>query len=102
MIGNRRGDTMLLTDFLVTRVVEVGIHGLNLADALDRPAWLTPAWLTPAGCTPTCSSATRTGRRLLPRLGRPDAAAQRDRPADLTGREAAGLERLDVRRLTLG
>jgi hypothetical protein len=33
---------MLLGDFLVTRVVELGVHGLDLAAALDRAPWLTP------------------------------------------------------------
>jgi hypothetical protein len=32
---------MLLTDFMVTRVVEVAVHGLDLAAALGRPAWMT-------------------------------------------------------------
>ena len=36
----RHGDPMTLDGFLVTRVVEVGVHGLDLADALDRPPWL--------------------------------------------------------------
>lgn len=37
----RHGDAMLLTDFLATRVVEVAVHGLDLADALGREPWLT-------------------------------------------------------------
>jgi uncharacterized protein (TIGR03083 family) len=41
VVRTRHGDPMLLTDFLITRVLEVGVHGLDLADALDRPAWLT-------------------------------------------------------------
>lgn len=40
-VGTRHGDRMLLTDFAVTRVVELGVHGLDLAFALDRPPWLT-------------------------------------------------------------
>lgn len=40
-VRTRHGDRMLLTDFAVTRVVELGVHGLDLALALDRPAWLT-------------------------------------------------------------
>ncbi|MFB6393607.1 maleylpyruvate isomerase family mycothiol-dependent enzyme [Polymorphospora lycopeni] len=43
VVRTRHGDAMLLTDFLVTRIVEVGIHGLDLATALDRRPWLTPA-----------------------------------------------------------
>lgn len=43
VVRTRHGDAMLLADFLVTRIVEVAVHGLDLADALDRPAWLTSA-----------------------------------------------------------
>jgi uncharacterized protein (TIGR03083 family) len=43
VVRTRHGDAMLLTDFLTTRIVELGIHGLDLADALDRAPWLTPA-----------------------------------------------------------
>jgi uncharacterized protein (TIGR03083 family) len=43
VVRTRHGDAMLLTDFLATRIVELGIHGLDLADALDRTPWLTPA-----------------------------------------------------------
>jgi uncharacterized protein (TIGR03083 family) len=40
-IRTRHGDPMLLTDFGLTRVVELGLHGLDLAAALRRPPWLT-------------------------------------------------------------
>lgn len=43
VVRTRHGDAMTLTEFLVTRVVEVAVHGLDLAVALDRPPWLTPA-----------------------------------------------------------
>ncbi|MFG2867373.1 maleylpyruvate isomerase family mycothiol-dependent enzyme [Streptomyces sp. NPDC048338] len=42
-VRTRHGDAMLLSEFLVTRVVEVAVHGLDLADALGREAWLTQA-----------------------------------------------------------
>lgn len=42
VVRTRHGDAMSLTEFLRTRVVEVGVHGLDLAVALDRPPWLTP------------------------------------------------------------
>lgn len=35
------GDRMALSDFLLTRVVELGVHGLDLAAALTRHPWLT-------------------------------------------------------------
>jgi uncharacterized protein (TIGR03083 family) len=40
-VRTRHGDRMLLTEFLVTRVVELGVHGLDLAIGLDREPWLT-------------------------------------------------------------
>jgi uncharacterized protein (TIGR03083 family) len=40
-VRSRHGDRMLLTDFAVTRVVELGVHGLDAAIALDREPWLT-------------------------------------------------------------
>ncbi|SDT01148.1 maleylpyruvate isomerase family mycothiol-dependent enzyme [Actinoplanes derwentensis] len=42
VVVTRHGDAMLLTDFLTTRVVELAVHGLDVADALGRPAWITP------------------------------------------------------------
>jgi uncharacterized protein (TIGR03083 family) len=41
-VTTRHGDPMALADFLTTRVVEVAVHGIDLADALDRPRWTTP------------------------------------------------------------
>ncbi|WP_430496105.1 maleylpyruvate isomerase N-terminal domain-containing protein [Micromonospora trifolii] len=42
VVRTRHGDAMRLGEFLRTRVVEVGVHGLDLAAALGRPPWLTP------------------------------------------------------------
>ena len=36
------GPTMRLDDYLDTRVLEMAVHGLDLADALGEPPWLTP------------------------------------------------------------
>jgi uncharacterized protein (TIGR03083 family) len=41
VVRTRHGDAMLLSEFMVTRVVEVAVHGLDLAAALDRAPWLT-------------------------------------------------------------
>ncbi|MGW2275145.1 maleylpyruvate isomerase N-terminal domain-containing protein [Streptomyces yangpuensis] len=41
-VRTRHGDAMLLSEFLLTRVVEVAVHGFDLADALGREPWLTP------------------------------------------------------------
>ncbi|WBB67556.1 maleylpyruvate isomerase N-terminal domain-containing protein [Micromonospora sp. WMMD812] len=42
VVRTRHGDAMTVTEFLRTRVVEVGVHGLDLAAALGRDPWLTP------------------------------------------------------------
>jgi uncharacterized protein (TIGR03083 family) len=41
LVRTRHGDGMRLYDFLATRVVEVGVHGLDLADALGAEPWTT-------------------------------------------------------------
>lgn len=41
VILTRHGDAMLLSQFLLTRVVEVAVHGIDLAHALERRPWLT-------------------------------------------------------------
>ncbi|MGX6600892.1 maleylpyruvate isomerase N-terminal domain-containing protein [Micromonosporaceae bacterium Da 78-11] len=41
VVRTRHGDAMLLSQFLLTRVVEIAVHGLDVADALGRPPWLT-------------------------------------------------------------
>jgi uncharacterized protein (TIGR03083 family) len=40
-VRTRHGDRMLLTDFARTRVVELALHGLDLAAGLGRPPWMT-------------------------------------------------------------
>nr|WP_308167433.1 maleylpyruvate isomerase N-terminal domain-containing protein [Catellatospora tritici] len=42
LVTTRHGDPMRLTDFQVTRVVELAVHGLDLSDALGVAPWLTP------------------------------------------------------------
>jgi hypothetical protein len=39
----RHGDVMLLTEFMRTRVLELAVHGLDLAAGLGRDPWLTDA-----------------------------------------------------------
>ncbi len=41
VVRTRHGDRMLLTEFLRTRVLELAVHGLDLAAALDREPWMT-------------------------------------------------------------
>lgn len=43
LLVTRWGDGMTLREFLLTRVVELALHGLDLANALSTPAWTTPA-----------------------------------------------------------
>ncbi len=42
IVSTRHGDRMLLTEFATTRVVELGLHGLDVAAGLGREPWLTP------------------------------------------------------------
>ncbi|WP_269802683.1 maleylpyruvate isomerase N-terminal domain-containing protein [Actinocorallia populi] len=42
VVRTRHGDAMLLADFLLTRLVELTLHGLDLAAALARTPWPTP------------------------------------------------------------
>jgi uncharacterized protein (TIGR03083 family) len=41
VVRTRHGDLMLLAEFLRTRVLELAVHGLDLATALDREPWMT-------------------------------------------------------------
>ena len=41
VVRTRHGDLMLLAEFLRTRVLELAVHGLDLAAALDREPWMT-------------------------------------------------------------
>ncbi|MFD8483025.1 maleylpyruvate isomerase N-terminal domain-containing protein [Kitasatospora sp. NPDC059673] len=101
VVRTRHGDPMLLTDFMVTRVVELAVHGLDLADALGRPAWLTDEasdvledlLLTDAD-GPTVRSALGWDRATLLRkaTGR----------AELDAAEQAEVERAGITWLTLG
>lgn len=98
----RHGDLMLLTEFAVTRVLELGVHGLDLAIGLDRPPWLTS------------EAAAVLDRLLLPDAAYAGALASQlgcDRPgliARLTGRvplsaaDQVVLARHGVHRLPLG
>jgi len=43
VVRTRHGDWMLLTEYLRTRVLELAVHGLDLAAGLGRPPWMTEA-----------------------------------------------------------
>ncbi|MDR7328039.1 MULTISPECIES: maleylpyruvate isomerase N-terminal domain-containing protein [Catenuloplanes] len=96
VVCTRHGDAMLLTDFMLTRVVEVAVHGLDLAAALGRPAWTTPPAVAevgalllgdapvPLGWDPLTFVRKATGR--LP----------------MTADERAAIDRREIRWLSLG
>ncbi|BEL06439.1 hypothetical protein Q0Z83_046300 [Actinoplanes sichuanensis] len=100
LVRTRHGDAMLLTDFLITRVVELALHGLDVADATGREPWLTteasdlvlgllfgPTWrkaVTDSGWPPELLLRRATGR------------------APVTDTEMRTLDRLGLRRLALG
>ncbi|CAM5457601.1 Mycothiol-dependent maleylpyruvate isomerase metal-binding domain-containing protein OS=Streptomyces aurantiogriseus OX=66870 GN=GCM10010251_20890 PE=4 SV=1 [Streptomyces aurantiogriseus] len=100
VVRTRHGDAMLLSEFLLTRLVEVAVHGLDLADALEQEPWLTHA----------------AGELIAGLLGGPDPAdmarelgwdtARLVRKASgrepLEGQEAVQVERLGLQWLTLG
>ncbi|MFF3855768.1 maleylpyruvate isomerase N-terminal domain-containing protein [Micromonospora sp. NPDC002575] len=98
VVRTRHGDPMALTEFLVTRVVEVGVHGLDLAAALGREPWLTPA-------AAEVVTALLTGGRAVPpdlgwdRLTTVRKATGRD---PLSDRERAAIEAAGVRLLAFG
>jgi hypothetical protein len=92
VVRTRHGDAMLLSQFLVTRVVELAVRGLDVADALGREPWLTAAAAdvltellgpgrTELGWDPPTFLRKATGREPL---------------------EPAERDRLGIRRLTLG
>lgn len=66
VVQTRHGDRMLLTEFLRTRVLELAVHGLDLAAALERQPWMTPlaATVTEELLLPSAAAArlrTQTG-----------------------------------------
>lgn len=100
VVRTRHGDAMLLSEFLITRVVEVAVHGLDVADALGYEPWLTP-------------EAGMLVRQLLLGTGQLDAVRELgwDEPTFLrkaTGRtsldatETARVDQLGIQWLTLG
>jgi uncharacterized protein (TIGR03083 family) len=46
VVLTRHGDRMLLAEFLRTRVLELAVHGLDLAVGLGRPPWITDSAAT--------------------------------------------------------
>jgi hypothetical protein len=91
---------MLLSDFLITRLFETAVHGLDVADAVDLPPWLS-------------SSAARHLHHALFGADWRAAVATLDWDpvtvlrkatgrASVTEQESARLTEVGLRRLTLG
>jgi uncharacterized protein (TIGR03083 family) len=104
IVRTRHGDRMLLAEFARTRVVELGVHGLDVAAGLGRVPWLTPQaadvleeLLLPAG------GAGLAGRlRASFSVGRAGLIAKLTGRAALTGPEEEVLRAAGVARLPLG
>ncbi|MEV0029555.1 maleylpyruvate isomerase N-terminal domain-containing protein [Nocardia sp. NPDC050793] len=92
LVVTRWGDGMALHEFLLTRVVELVLHGLDLAAALDRPIWSTPtAAALVTGFLGVDTAATRLG------WDQPTALAKGSGRAPLTPDEEAELARIPLR-----
>ena len=102
VVRTRHGDRMTLTEFLRPRVLELAIHGLDLATGLGRQPWMTTTaarvltgLLLPAGTT---------AQMLLDESGWDQITmiAKVTRRILLTAAEATLIERYGIRRLALG
>ena len=83
VVQTRHGDRMLLTEFLRTRVLELAVHGLDLATALERQPWTTGPGRGSHRTTPAAFRSRRQakgGDRLGP--GNHDRQARRPLPGN--------------------
>jgi hypothetical protein len=99
-VRTRHGDAMLLSAFLLTRVVEVAVHGLDLADALGREAWLTPA--AGEAVTELLLGPERASAADELEWSRPHFLRKATGREPLNDAEAAQVEQLGIRWLVLG
>ncbi|GAB3975756.1 maleylpyruvate isomerase N-terminal domain-containing protein [Plantactinospora veratri] len=98
LVRTRHGDPMTLEEFLVTRVVELGVHGLDLAAALDREPWLTePAGELIAGLLIRAAGPAAAGLAEEHRWDRPTLVAKATGRRPLTAAERTDLDRRGVR-----
>ncbi|MER5522337.1 maleylpyruvate isomerase N-terminal domain-containing protein [Streptomyces sp. NPDC002763] len=100
VVRTRHGDPMLLSEFLLTRLVEVAVHGLDLADALGREPWLT----SPAADLLQGLLLGPDGTAALERLrwGQLRFLRKATGREPITREEASNVSRLNIRWLTLG
>jgi Mycothiol maleylpyruvate isomerase N-terminal domain len=101
VVRTRHGDRMLLTEFLRTRVLELAVHGLDLATGLGNQPWMTAAAADlVAGVLLPATVATRlrgeTGWELTTMI------AKTTGRQPLTEAETALIERHGIRWLRLG
>jgi hypothetical protein len=99
---------MLLAEFMRTRVLEVAVHGLDLAAGLDCPPWLTvPAaevvadLVLPAGPAGGGAAAAMVLRERLS-WDRATLVAKLTGRAGLTEAERAAVDEQGIRWLALG
>ncbi len=91
LITTRWGDGMLLSEFMITRVVELVLHGLDMAIALGESAWTTHEAAAVVGDFLQIEpAATHLG------WGRRTALAKASGRAALSTRESAELARLNI------
>jgi uncharacterized protein (TIGR03083 family) len=100
-VGTRHGDSMLLTDFACTRVVELGLHGLDVAIGLHRQPWLTDqaAVILTDLLVPTGSAAQLCAQLGCDRIG---LIARLTGRTTLSPADERGLADLGIARLVLG
>lgn len=99
-VTTRHGDHMLLTEFMVTRVAELVLHGLDLASALGREPWTT----APAADVVERLLLTAEGSAGRPKLGwdQPTFLAKATGRAPLTPVETARVRELGITWIRLG
>ncbi|MER7441529.1 maleylpyruvate isomerase N-terminal domain-containing protein [Micromonospora avicenniae] len=98
VVRTRHGDAMSVDEFLRTRVVEVGVHGLDLAAALALEPWLTPT------AAQVIAGLLTGGRPVPPELGwdRLTLIRKTTGRARLSGREQAVVDGAGFRWLSFG
>jgi uncharacterized protein (TIGR03083 family) len=83
------GPALRLDEYLKTRVLELTVHGLDLADALDLDPWATPAGLAVTGEILRALAGDDEGRVAWDAVAMVEAATGR-RPVSDPAREALG------------
>lgn len=102
VVVTRHGDRMLLAEFTRTRVLELAVHGLDLAAALDREPWTTApaAQVTEELLLPAEGSAAEL--RAAAGWDQTTLIAKLTGRVQLTGAEVRLIESLSAGRLVLG